>query len=364
MSGATEDDDKQYDPTQKKLDDARKKGEIPRSADLTSAAAYAGFVLIATAGGTMFLTGLATELSGVLAHTPELATDLFNGGANAQIGGVLLGVVNWVAPWFVAPAILAILAIIVQKSFLFTPSKLQLKISRISLLANTKNKFGRQGLFEFAKSFVKLLIYSITLGVFLYYYTPDMVVIVSLQPAQVTSFLTKTALEFTMIVLIVAALIGTIDFLWQKGEHIRKNRMSRKEMMDEYKQMEGDPHIKQHRRQRGQEIAMNQMLADVPSADVIIVNPSHYAVALKWSRAPGSAPVCVAKGVDEIAARIREAANEYGVAIHRDPPTARALYATVNLNEQIPPDQFRAVAAAIRFAEEIGKRSKQVSWHP
>ncbi len=159
------------------------------------------------------------------------------------------------------------------------------------------------------------------------------------------------------IILAVAALIGMVDFFWQQAEHTRKNRMSRKEVTDEAKQMEGDPHVKQQRRQRGYEIAMNQMLADVPTADVIIVNPQHFAVALKWNREKGSAPVCVAKGVDEIAAKIRESAAKYGVPIHRDPPTARALYSVVDLGEQIPSEQYRAVAAAIRFAEEMGKRN-------
>ncbi len=359
MSGGSEEEDKQHEPTQKKLDDARKKGEVPRSADLTGAAAYAGFVLIASSGGVIILSGLAATLSGLLANAPNIAADIFSGGAKSQIGGIFLDIAFWVAPWFAVPAVAAILAVISLKSFVFAPSKLEPKLNRISLLANAKNKFGRQGLFEFAKSFVKLLIYSTTLGIFLAANTPDMVVAVSLQPTLVVAFLAKTALGFLMIVMLVAAAIGTIDFFWQQSEHIRKNRMSRKEVTDEAKQMEGDPYIKQKRRQKAQEIAMNQMLADVPTADVIIVNPTHYAVALKWSRAPGSAPVCVAKGVDEIAARIRESASKYGVPIHSDPPTARALFATVELKAEVPPDQYKAVAAAIRFAEEIGKRARQ-----
>jgi flagellar biosynthetic protein FlhB len=152
--------------------------------------------------------------------------------------------------------------------------------------------------------------------------------------------------------------IGGIDYMWQYQEHLRKNRMSHKEMMDEFKQNEGDPHMKQQRRQKGYEIAMNQMLADVPEADVVIVNPTHYAVALKWSRLPGEAPVCVAKGVDEIAARIREAAAEAGVPIHRNPPTARALHASVDIGHEILPDQYQAVAAAIRFAEMMRKKAR------
>ena len=134
--------------------------------------------------------------------------------------------------------------------------------------------------------------------------------------------------------------------------------MSRKELTDETKNSEGDPHMKQQRRQKGVSIAMNQMLADVPEADVIIVNPTHYAVALKWDRLSPGAPVCVAKGVDLVAARIRERATEAGVPIHSDPPTARALHATLEIGQQVPHDHYKAVAAAIRFADRIRKAVK------
>jgi len=362
MSQPDEDDDKQFDPTQKKLDDARKKGEVPRSTDLNTAASYGGFVLVASAIGVTILTGLGAELSGILANAPALAEDIFSGGNRAQIGAIAVSVATWVSPWFALPAIAAILAIVAQKSFVVAPSKLEPKLNRISILANAKNKFGRQGLFEFSKSLVKLVIYSVILGIFLVNRTPDMVMAVILQPNLVISVLVEISLSFIVIVLFVATAIGTVDSFWQHAEHIRKNRMSRKEIMDEAKQMEGDPHIKQKRRQKGQDIAMNQMLADVPTADVVIVNPQHYAVALKWSKLPGAAPVCVAKGVDEIAARIRESANEYGVAIHRDPPTARDLFAVVGVGEQILPCHFRAVAAAIRFAEDMSKKQKSAGW--
>ena len=182
---------------------------------------------------------------------------------------------------------------------------------------------------------------------------------IQLPPALVVAELGQMLVSMTMIVLVVAAIIGTIDYLWQPAEHIRKNRMSHKDMMDELKQSEGDPVMKQQRRQKGQELAMNKMLADVPTADVILVNPTHYAVALKWDRTAASAPVCVAKGVDEIAAKIRELAHEHAIPVHSDPPTARALHASVNIGQEIAPDHYQAVAAAIRFAEAMRKRARK-----
>lgn len=157
---------------------------------------------------------------------------------------------------------------------------------------------------------------------------------------------------------LVAITIGILDIVWQRLNHIRKNRMSRQELIDEMKDAEGDPVTKQQRRARGISLAMNQMLADVPKADVVIVNPTHYAVALKWDASSRRAPVCVAKGTDEIAARIREIAAEHAVPIQRDPPTARALYAGVQIGDEIPRDHYRAVAAAIRFAEGLRKKAR------
>jgi flagellar biosynthetic protein FlhB len=362
MNSPDDADDKQFEPTPKKLEDARKKGEIPRSADLTNAAAYGGFVLVALSLGGLLMTELGSSLAGLLSGAPELAQDIFSGGAQARVSSILGDAALLVSPWLIGPAILALLAIFAQKSFVFVPSKLQPKINRISVLANAKNKFGRQGLFEFAKSLTKLLVYATVLAMFLVGRTPEIIQTVRLEPSIAAATMVSTALAFIIIVLLVAAAIGTLDFLWQHAEHIRKNRMSRKELMDETKDMEGDPHMKQQRRQKGHDIAMNKMLADVPKADVVIVNPNHFAVALKWTRAPGSAPVCVAKGVDEIAARIRESANEYGIPVRRDAPTARALFATVEIGDQILPEHFRAVAAAIRFAENMATQSKSAGW--
>ncbi len=351
-------DDKQYEATQKRLDDARKKGQVARSADLTTAAAYAGFIAVAISGGAGALDAAAALLKNILAGAPSMATDIFSGGAQARIGGILGRLVFLFLPWFAVPAAAALAATIAQRAFVVAPDKIKPKLERISPLSNARNKFGRQGLFEFAKSTVKLIVISTILGYFLIGRTHDILLASQLSAGPILVYLLDTALVFLVIVTVFGVVVGGVDFFWQRNEHLRRNRMSRKELMDETKESEGDPHIKGQRRQKGQEIAMNRMLADVPGADVVIVNPTHYAVALKWSRAPGSAPVCVAKGVDEIAARIREAAMQAGVPIHRDPPTARALYSTVEISQEIRPEHYKAVAVAIRFADQMARKRR------
>ncbi|MDA5557439.1 EscU/YscU/HrcU family type III secretion system export apparatus switch protein [Shimia sp. MMG029] len=360
MSGGGQDDDseKSFEPTQQKLEQARKKGEIAKSADVSVAAGYLGITLAFLVIGAGTIKAAGNGLMVLLDQAESIAPLVFEGSPSAPMGGIMMETIWSIAPWFFIPMIAVILSIIAQNAFLFTPSKIQPKLSKISPISNAKNKFGRNGLFEFAKSFVKLTIYSICLGIFLNIRMPEMASSIQLDPIMVPALLGRLMLEFLMIVIVVAASIAVVDYFWQRAEHIRKNMMTRKEMTDEQKESEGDPHMKQQRRQKGQEIAMNQMLADVPEADVIIVNPTHYAVALKWSRLPGAAPICVAKGVDEIAARIREKAQEAAIPIHRDPPTARALHAIVEIGQEIPEEQYQAVAAAIRFADAMRARAK------
>lgn len=361
MSGSDDDDDKQHEPTQKKLADARRKGEIAKSSDLNTAATYGGLLIVAISVGASSLQALVGFFSGLILRADATAQVAFSSSGGSVFSGLARGLIGSLLPWFTIPALTVLVVVIAQRSFVVAPEKLNFKLNRVSLLANAKNKFGRAGLFEFAKSFAKLTIYSIVLGVFLWRQFPRFVETISMDPQMVPVVMLRLCVSFLLIVLLISASIGGIDFLWQHQEHMRKNRMSRKEMTDEMKQSEGDPHVKNQRRQKGYDIAMNQMLRDVPDADVVIVNPTHYAVALKWSRLPGAAPVCVAKGTDEIARRIREVAAEAGVPVHRDPPSARAIFAVVDVGQEIHPEHYEAVAAAIRFAETMRKRAVSLS---
>lgn len=358
MSGDQDESDKSYEPTPQKLQKAREKGEVAKSTDLSVAAAYAGLLLAALAIGTQTVSQFGATLVVFLDQPDELAPLVFSGLMQAPFGGLFQNLFSALGPWFAIPAAAVLLSILAQRAFVFAPSKLALKASRISIVSNAKNKFGRSGLFEFFKSFVKLLLYSICLGVFLNYKLPEIVGSISTSPRVAIVLMVRLCIEFMFLTLLIATVLGGIDAVWQHQEHLRKNRMSRKELTDETKEAEGDPYIKQQRRARAQSVATQQMIAEVPKADVVIVNPTHYAVALKWSRLPGSAPECVAKGVDEVAATIRETAQAAGVPIRHDPPTARALFATVQIGQQIDQEHYAPVAAAIRFAEDMRLRAK------
>ncbi len=350
--------EKSHEPSQKKLDDARKKGEIPRSTDLNTAATYGGILLVMLALGGRSLRGMGEALTRLIAEPDRIAVYLGDSGGAALTGSVVRGIGASLAPWVVAPLVFALASIFAQRSFVVSGDKLTPKMSKISPLSNAKQKFGADGLFEFAKSTAKLTIYSAILFIFLARSLPDIVSLVTLDPAVAMAVSLRLIVTFMWIVLAIAIAIGVVDFFWQRHHHLQKNRMSRKEMTDEHKDSEGDPYMKQARRQRGQEIAMNRMLADVPEAAVVITNPTHYAVALKWNRGAQGAPLCVAKGVDHVALRIREAAEAAGVPIRPDPPTARALHGVVEIGEEIRPEHYAAVAVSIRFAEDMRRKAR------
>ncbi len=358
MSTAEDDSAKVFDPTPQKLLEARKKGEIAKSTDLMTAAGYAGLLVALLMAGATTIEDIGSAMMVTLDQSSQIAPLFFEGNPRAPMAGLMIPVLVGLIPIFAFPAIAVVLSVFAQRAWVFAPSKLEPKISRISPLSNAKNKFGRAGLFEWVKSFSKLLLYSVVLAFFISDRMPDMIAVLQTEPHLVLVLMTELCLAFLMTVVLISGGIGAIDAIWQHFEHIRKNRMSHKDIMDEAKNAEGDPHLKQERRQRAMTIAQNQMMADVPTSDVVLVNPTHYAVALKWSRAPGTAPVCVAKGTDEVAKNIREVAQSAGVPIHHDPPTARSLHATTEIGAEIEPDFYAAVATAIRFAESMRQRAK------
>lgn len=358
MAAQEDDAEKSFEPTQKKLQEARRKGDVVKSQDVNATAAYAGLFLGFVVVATGALNEAATGMMVFLDQPTELTQLFFEGSASAPMGQALSQTLGFLAILFLIPAGAVILSAIAQQSVTFAPSKIAPKLNRISPISQAKQKFGPTGLFEFFKSFLKLVVISVVLGIFLSRSLPQIMITPNLAATQSIAYLGQLSLAFLAIVICIQGVIGALDFTFQYFDHRRKLMMSRKEVMDENKESEGDPYLKQERMQRGRERAMSHTLKDVETADVVITNPTHYAIALHWSREPGSAPQCVAKGKDEIALAIRERAQEHGVPIHEDPPTARALHATTEVGQEIPGDLYKAVATAIRFSEAMRQRVK------
>lgn len=354
MSAEEDDAEKSFEASQKRLEDLRREGRVPRSADLQTAVVYAGFLLAVVTVGPMAARDLGDVLARMLSGGQALAAS-----PPSALWSLLWQGIVALLPLLAIPAVAVLLLLAATRSLLFTPGNLQPRLSRISPLAIAAQRFGRSGLFDFMRNTAKMLVVGTALGLYLWSQLDAIVASAALAPGAVVLLLFRLMTGFLWMVLALSLVIGGMDYLWQRFDHARQARMTRQQMIEEHKESEGDPQARSQRRQKGQELALNRMMQDVPTADVVIVNPTHYAVALKWDRAARGAPVCVAKGVDAVAARIRTQAQLAGVPIRHDPPTARALHAMLDLGDEIRPEHYKAVAAAIRFAHGLrGKRGK------
>lgn len=347
-----ENDDKPFEASDQKLRKAREKGDIPRSAELTVAAMYLGAWLAFAVGAGFAVNAwmaMATRALGAEGWTP---------GTTGAVATALGQYAGWmVLALATVPALVIVVALIGARGLVFAPQKLAFDLNRINPMKTAGQKFGKSGLVNFGISLGKVALVCGG-GWFLFHALLDHL---AASPLAGDRWIVDLGVLLGWVLglaLAISVLFAVLDMGWQQFDHRRKNRMSRKEMEDEYKDSEGDPHFKAARRQRAVEIATRQMLADVARADVVIVNPTHYAVALEWKRGSGRAPVCLAKGTDEVAARIRDRARDSKVPIFPDPPSARAIHATVEVGQEIRREQFAAVAAAIRFAEKMREKAR------
>lgn len=351
--------EKEFAPSERRLEEARRKGDIAMGRDLPAAAATAGLLLaiwaLPDAAGH-----LAGELQNIFAEAGNLAPDLAQ-DSQAILAPKIASALWPLLPWFVLPAVLVLLTLIAQRSFVFATDRIKPRLNRISPLAGAKKKFGPSGLVEFLRNTLKMSLICLLLVFWLSQQSSTIAQSAALPARQIILLGAAQLGGLMLCVLLMQTIIGAADLAWQHFDHRRKLRMSRREMMDELRQSEGDPHTKALRRRRAEEIATSRMISDVAQANVIVVNPEHYAVALAWTRSSTHAPICLAKGTDELAARIREAAIKANVPIRRDPPTARALYATVEVGGEIRPEHYRAVAAAIRYAESLHRKSQRTT---
>ena len=350
--------EKIFDPTPHRLAEARKRGDVAKSTDVSTAATYLALLAVAASAGGYAVDRAAGVLMILIAQPDRLVGRILGPGGPRLSGSIMGEALFALAPIFLIPIVAVFVGLLAQRALVFSGQKLKPKASRVSLVSNAKQKFGPTGLVEFLKTVVKLATISAALFLYLIADLDRMIGAATSEARVVGALMMQSFFVLLSITVVIAVSIAAIDIVWQRFDHARKLRMSYQELKEETKHSEGDPHMKAQRRSRAEAIATNRMLLDVPTADVIVTNPTHVAVALKWSRAKGAAPVCVAKGEDEIALRIRELGAQADIPLHEDPPTARALNATVKLGQEIDPEHYRAVAAAIRFADKVRAMSR------
>lgn len=347
--------EKSFEATEQRLREAREKGNVPQSMEVNTVLLYIGMAVAIMMTGAGAAQTISERMAGMFSNPKVYGDQLLYNTDKSLFADTVMDIVGAMGPIFLIPAVFIVVSLVAQQAVVFAPSKIKPKLSKISPISNAKQKYGPDGLVEFVKSTAKLTAISVVAGIFLWQQYPEFPQMSQLSATVLPLEMMRRSLLLFLFVIIIFTAIAALDLPWKRYSHAKKLRMSFQDIKEENKKTEGDPTQKAARRARAQEIALNSMIRDVQKADVVIVNPTHYAVALKWERTRGTVPVCLAKGVDEIAMRIRAAAKEAGVAIHSDPPSARSLYATVEIGEAIQPEHYAAVAAAIHFADQLKK---------
>jgi flagellar biosynthetic protein FlhB len=359
MSEDSEDSsqEKSFDATETKIRKSREKGDTPQSTEANTLMLYVGMATaIVLAGGYSAMT-VFSALTSLFTYPDNIGQDILLSRDGSVFKGIVAKTGLGILPVFALPFCFVLLSLILQRAVIFSPTKLKPKLSKISPISNAKQKYGGNGMVEFGKRFAKLIFITVISGIFFadaFFTLPSLAAMPAIMLIEEIKIVIVKLLFYMIGAMVVLTLI---DLPYGQFAHLKKLRMTLQEIRDENKDSEGDPHMKSARRSRAMAISQGSMMKDVATADVIIVNPTHYAVALKWSRAPGSAPTCVAKGVDNIALQIRQKAGQHNVPIHSDPPCARSLYALVEIGEIIHPEHFAAVAAAIHFADQLKPKS-------
>jgi flagellar biosynthetic protein FlhB len=348
--GAEDDQERSEDPTQKRLDDAIKRGDVAKSQEVNTWFLLAGGTLALFSFGGFAANRLAATFAQLFASSHAIGTD---GRAIARLGGMLaIDVLVAIGPLLAILLAAAIGGNLVQHRWVWTGETLAPKASRISPMQGAKRIFSKHALVQFAKGLVKIALVSTVIVLVL---APEIETISQLINGEQGMILSVTfALSMRLLIAVTAvmAVVAALDWLWARHTWYERLRMSVRDIRDEHKESEGDPTIKAKLRQIRQARMRKRMMSEVPKATVVITNPTHYAVALKYEKGMG-APVCVAKGVDALALRIRDLAEEHRVPVVENPPLARALHKAVDIDDEVPSEHYKAVAEVIGYVMRL-----------
>jgi flagellar biosynthesis protein FlhB len=346
MSDENDDSQRTEEPTQKRLDEARRKGQVALSREMNNWVMLAASTILIGTMAPSFMAHLRDHLRVYLEHAGDLQA---SGGMTVVLTKSFKTVLGLMALPLLALMAAAFLGPFIQIGPIFAPDVIKPDMSKLSPVKGWERLFSRRALMEFAKGVLKIAVIGGAGTVLLapYFGRIDHMVGQPL-PLLMQGLMTLT-MRLMIGILVVLLVIALIDVVYQRVEFTKRMRMSKQELKDEYKQTEGDPHVKARLRQIRTERARKRMLQAIPRADVVITNPTHFAVALEYKPATMEAPVCLAKGVNEVALRIREEAAKHKVTIYENPPLARVLYDTVEVDEMVPPEHYKAVAEVISF---------------
>jgi len=342
--------------TPRRRQEARKKGQVASSQEIPSA-----FILLFVFLSFLMLGGYYKD------RLYRIFGEAFESGLTMELTAESLGslAMKWMTeiallllPIFAIALVVGIASNFFQFGFLFTLEPLKPSLRNISPIQGVKQLFSSRSLVEFVKSILKLLIVGLMVYTTIQGEIGSIVLLDHAMPEQIMSFAASLTLSLGIKIAVLLVVLAFLDFMYRKYMHEKSLRMSKQDIKDEHKKLEGDPLIKGRIREKQRRMAIQRMMQEVPKADVVITNPTHYAVALRYDAAEMDAPVVVAKGVDYLALRIREIAKESDVPIMENKPLARALYERVEVGRSIPVDLFQAVAEILAYIYRLKGRIK------
>jgi flagellar biosynthetic protein FlhB len=341
-------------PTPKRLEQARERGQVATSQDVKSwgmliAGLFAVGLLAPPAAYRLASTGAR-----MLSRADTISVDAES--LQPALAGLIVEVARTIAPALAALVLAAVAASVIQTGLIWAPTRIAPQLSRISPASGAKRLMSARALVEFGKGVLKLAAVASVCVLIARALLADVALLPAVSLPALVERVQAVAVWLTAGTLVVLTLIAGLDFAFQRLAFLKQMRMSRQEVRDEVKQAEGDPHIKARIRRLRSERARHRMMAAVPEAAVVITNPSHYAIALAYDMAAMAAPKVVAKGVDSLAQRIRAVAEANEVPVVENPPLARALYAAVDLDEEIPVEHYQAVAQVIGYVMRLKDR--------
>lgn len=347
--------EKTEDPSEKKLRDAQERGDVAKSQEVNTWFIMAASLIVIASFSANMASELVVSFAGIVEHSYSLPVD--NGGLRKlwyMIGEML------VMPLLLPLGILAaagLLGNIIQHKPVFSTEPVMPKFSKVSPIAGFGRLFSSQSLLNFGKGLVKITLVSIILVAVIWPERDRLDLLVRTDVAQILPIVLELTLKLVGATFILFTVIAIVDYAYEKWKWLQKQKMTLKEVKDEHKAQEGDPQIKGRIRQIRLERARKRMMKAVPNASVIVTNPTHYSIALKYEKGM-NAPLVLAKGIYEVAFRIREVAKEHNIPLVENPPLARALYATVDIDQEVPSEHYRAVADVISYVMKLNAKRR------
>jgi flagellar biosynthesis protein FlhB len=349
---AEDDSERSLDPSQKRLDEAHEKGDVVKSQEVSTWFVIAGATLLVIAFSGQMSNGILISLRGLIAHSYDIRVEGPGFlGLVAKLGSEVIGAMA-------LPLALLMLAALagnlVQHRLVWSAEGIKPKFSKVSPVAGLGRLASKQTLANFAKGLVKLGLLGAVIGSLMWPERFRLEGLVTVDVPAILPVVHVLAVKMLGTVVAIMAVVAAMDYFFQYRQWFERQKMSVAEMKEEFKQSDGDPAVKGKIRQIRQNRMRKRMMAAVPTASVVITNPTHYAVALRYERGM-NAPICVAKGADLIARKIREVAMEHGIPIVENPPLARAIHATVEIDQEVQPEHYKAVAEVIGYLMRLNR---------